>query len=232
MSSSEVDSVPPPAVKSLRSKFEQLALLETSPKPSHTHDFLLPQQTSPRPRALSDPDEQQTPPSQHIRNSSSSSDLRGKKPPPPPPPRSKKPYVASPFSSPLLRPVHPASPSGSSEILTSGRSSIKELTARPPPPIPSLFLDDQTQIKIHPVDGNDVSNTGRELPIDQDVEVPHTNDDVIRRAAPIPARPNSQSFLDGAADEESGNSVGVSSLVNKFALVHRCLHVTPRLIGP
>ncbi|TFY62522.1 hypothetical protein EVG20_g6669, partial [Dentipellis fragilis] len=61
-----IESTPPPAVSSLRSKFEQLALdtshatlapkPPSSPKPQ-ARELLKPEPSSPRPRALSNPDD-------------------------------------------------------------------------------------------------------------------------------------------------------------------------------
>lgn len=124
-----IDTGPPPAVKSLRSRFEQLAL-ETSNKPSPSstfsqrqnngNDLLTPAgQSSPRQRSTSatftslptDPGPQSH---HHLRNVSSSSDLQSginRPPPPPPPSRTLKGSSSSPIPSPspspspLLRPV-------------------------------------------------------------------------------------------------------------------------------
>ncbi|KAF7301001.1 IPPc domain-containing protein [Mycena indigotica] len=103
---SDIDTEPPPAVKNLRSKFEQLAVASTSKGPGLSPGF------APRQRATSgsQPNGERAEGSANLRSSSSSSDLR-KKPPPPPTPRSGKPTPAStPNSSPRLRPVVGGSP--------------------------------------------------------------------------------------------------------------------------
>nr|VWO96820.1 Heme/hemoglobin uptake outer membrane receptor PhuR [Ganoderma boninense] len=105
-----IETAPPPAVSSLRSRFEKLAAdSSTSPnaslKPGPAHSFLAPASipSSPRLKPTSVPSEHDRDASeQHphfLHPSSSSSDLRtpGKRPPPPPP---------SPLAPPLeLRPL-------------------------------------------------------------------------------------------------------------------------------
>src|ERR1700761_3676215 len=90
MQSSDIDTAPPPAVKNLRSKFEQLAL-----KPGPNGPGLAPGYT-PRPRATSGSQANGNRPldSPSLRPSNSSSDLR-RKPPPPPPSRNAKPSATS-----------------------------------------------------------------------------------------------------------------------------------------
>ncbi|KAJ7476908.1 Endonuclease/exonuclease/phosphatase [Mycena galericulata] len=94
MEHSDIDTVPLPAVKNLRSKFEQLANT-----PGLAPGF------TPRPRATSgsQPKGDRIPDSPTLRTSNSSSDLRlSRKPPPPPPSRTPKP---SPTASPLAHPA-------------------------------------------------------------------------------------------------------------------------------
>jgi hypothetical protein len=104
-----IDTDPPPAVKSLRSKFENLALDGMTARPPSVQNHLDP--NHPRSRAVSGADTAQASDSQHLRSSSSSSDLKvsAKRPPPPPPPppppRGSKAGPPSPLPSPLLRPV-------------------------------------------------------------------------------------------------------------------------------
>ena len=152
-----VETVAQPAVNTLRSRFEQLALDTSSPSSSpspnrpinDTRDLLTAETPSPRARASSNPKEPSSPfdPSRHVRNSSSSSDLKaaGKRPPPPPPSRATKPS-ASPSASPHLRPVpvHAASSGYASDVSTSSQSSIRRLSDRRPPPIPSALLDGES----------------------------------------------------------------------------------------
>ncbi|KAJ6473178.1 hypothetical protein C8R45DRAFT_1012527 [Mycena sanguinolenta] len=114
MEPSDINTESLPAVKNLRSKFEQLALSPTQSGPG-----LVPGIT-PRPRATSGshPNSDRVPSSPTLRPSNSSSDLRlGKKPPPPPPPRS-----ATPTNSPLLRPT--PSPTPSPNISLGHRSGL------------------------------------------------------------------------------------------------------------
>ena len=108
---SVIESTPPPAVSSLRSRFEQLAVDSLS---RTQFGLLSVEPLSPRPRAISGTQETR-PQHGHLRSASSSSDLNtgAKRPPPPPPPPrgSIKPGFSSaspspsPSASPLLRPV-------------------------------------------------------------------------------------------------------------------------------
>lgn len=128
MEPSDIDTVPPPAVKNLRSKFEQLALGPAPNGPSLAPGI------TPRPRATSGTHSisDRVPESPTLRTSNSSSDLRlSRKPPPPPPARSAKPSpVPSPTSSPLLRPItsFPAASNGS----LGPRSSLASIVVVPP----------------------------------------------------------------------------------------------------
>ncbi|KAF9224616.1 DNase I-like protein [Gyrodon lividus] len=129
---SKIESAPTPSIKSLKSRFEQLALehaasapgLQVLPKPA-------PSQPQPQPQAITQSQTTQTkthlasdvpsgpraslmlddrpvPPPRDLRTAPSSSDIRAtaakRAPPPPPPSRGKKP-PQSPAASPLLRPV-------------------------------------------------------------------------------------------------------------------------------
>ncbi|KAI1792520.1 hypothetical protein LXA43DRAFT_324471 [Ganoderma leucocontextum] len=150
-----IEAVPPPAVSSLRSRFEKLAAdsspssnASLKPSPAPTHSFLAPTPipSSPRLRPTPTPEhdrdlfEQNT---HFLHPSSSSSDLRtlGKRPPPPPPsplrPPSRTPSPA-PIRSPLFRPVSPAiaDPDVPPECL-SVAAKAAALARRPPPPPPS-----------------------------------------------------------------------------------------------
>lgn len=143
--SGEIDTQPRPAVQSLRSRFEQLAV-DTSGSSSHSRgpsssnkylgyqgDLLTP--TSPRPRASSNTYSNTHVDIHHLRSSSSSSDLKTgvKRPPPPPPSRGSKGPSGSPIpGSPLLRPV-PVPPSsngsprlGPLNLPTNGFPSLQE----------------------------------------------------------------------------------------------------------
>jgi hypothetical protein len=107
-----IESTPPPAVSSLRSRFEQLAA-DSFSRPQSA--LLVPDPSSPRPRAVSGTQEPRPQQHGHLRSASSSSDLNTgiKRPPPPPPPppraSSRSSLVSSaaptPSASPLLRPV-------------------------------------------------------------------------------------------------------------------------------
>ncbi|KAJ7062834.1 Endonuclease/exonuclease/phosphatase, partial [Mycena amicta] len=137
---SDIDTAPPPAVKNLRSKFEQLAVASTSKGPGLSPGL-------PRPRATSGshPNGERAPNSPTLRPSSSSSDLRKKPPPPPPASRSAKPSPASsPNASPLLRPTQVAT-----HVPALGhRSSLSSVVSAPddddddpieePPSLPSV----------------------------------------------------------------------------------------------
>jgi hypothetical protein len=131
-----VESVPTPAVSSLRSRFEQLAVDSTIKLPSNGR--LTADPPSPRPRAASgssgvQPD---NPRSETLRTSSSSSDLKGSKRPPPPPP-----IRASPNATPLLRPTHISSSPSLSHIAAYGSTpnllNMTPMKKPPPPPPPS-----------------------------------------------------------------------------------------------
>jgi hypothetical protein len=97
MDPADIDSGSLPAVKSLRSKFEQLAVdtAHNTPRPSSsTGDLLHVDTPSPRVRRPSGSHLDFSPSQTHLRSSSSSSDLKvgTKRPPPPPPPRIAKPH--------------------------------------------------------------------------------------------------------------------------------------------
>jgi hypothetical protein len=101
-----IDVDPPPAVKSLRSKFEKLALDTNTRRTPTTQNFLIIDPAQARPRAVSS-SESPPPDTHYLRSSSSSSDLKTIKRPPPPPPRISKPASPRHSASPLLRPVPP-----------------------------------------------------------------------------------------------------------------------------
>ncbi|KAJ7983108.1 Endonuclease/exonuclease/phosphatase [Mycena polygramma] len=137
MEPSDIDTVSPPAVKNLRSKFEQLAL-----GPAQNDSGLAPGIT-PRPRVTSatQSNGDRVPNSPGLRPSNSSSDLRlTRKPPPPPPARSAKPTPApSPNSSPLLRPASVVASASNGSL---GRSGLSSIVVVPPEadvePLPSV----------------------------------------------------------------------------------------------
>ncbi|KAI0922136.1 hypothetical protein AcW2_006915 [Taiwanofungus camphoratus] len=146
--SPDIESPPPPAVSSLRSRFEKLAADTASipaKRPTSTYDLLSPEPPSPRPRALSSSSDFR-PESQTLRPATSSSDLRtgARKPPPPPPARSSR--AASPVpptSSPLLRAVpDPQSsplihePSLPPEPRSVSPNKAALISRKPPPPPP------------------------------------------------------------------------------------------------
>lgn len=109
-----IESAPTPSIKSLKSKFEQLAQenskisspLLAAPKLHSTSSSLSQQSCSRQPQ-----DEQPSSsciPNRQLHNTSSHSDLASaqkRAPPPPPPSRSTKKSNPSPVASPLLRPV-------------------------------------------------------------------------------------------------------------------------------
>jgi hypothetical protein len=102
----EIDMDPQPAVKSLRSKFEQLANDLANKRPMMVQDSMLePDSAVARPRAVSgSSSDNPHPDTRDLRPSSSSSDLKQSiKRPPPPPPRPSK--AGQRPASPLLRPV-------------------------------------------------------------------------------------------------------------------------------
>ncbi|KAI0751782.1 hypothetical protein C8Q80DRAFT_597945 [Daedaleopsis nitida] len=157
--SDNIETAPPPAVSSLRSKFERLAAdSSTAPstlKPSSSHLTASPVPPSPRLSASPIPpsprlrptfehDREPSDSSIHsLRLASSSSDLKAptKRPPPPPPqrPPSRAPSPAPPRSSPLLRPVFDTAQPNvdqdtSVDILAATPKA--SLARRPPPPPP------------------------------------------------------------------------------------------------
>ncbi|KAF8890414.1 hypothetical protein BD779DRAFT_1643882 [Infundibulicybe gibba] len=123
MDKPDIDSGSLPAVRNLRSRFEQLGQ-DQSPSISlrpgpHYGELTIPEPSSPRPRASSSTHANSSAQDiHHLRSTSSSSDLQAaiKRPPPPPPPSSRGSRVPSASSpappSPLLRPV-PTPPSHS-----------------------------------------------------------------------------------------------------------------------
>ena len=146
----DVEETPTPAVSSLRSKFEKLAV-DSSPKITvhsfaSSNDLLAPEPGSPRPRAMSNNDQRTGSPinTRALRPASSSSDLKqgtsGRKPPPPPPPRSRgSSPAASTKASPSLRPV-PDPPSSTpvpaASLTPDPNANLAALLARKPPPPP------------------------------------------------------------------------------------------------
>ena len=135
------------AVKDLKSRFEQLALVASSNRVGNginQDDFLLAPATSPRPRASSNTylNPNNAEPAHQLRPSSSSSDLTIplKRPPPPPPPprgskiiRSPSPSVSPP--SPLTRPV----PIPQSLLASSFLSNSQQTDTGPTPRHVSVF---------------------------------------------------------------------------------------------
>lgn len=148
--SAHIESTPPPAVSSLRSRFEQLAAdtaaAAVAKRPASTYGLLTLEPPSPRPRASSGHNDPKPDP-QSLRPASSSSDLKAglKRPPPPPPARSSRAPSPAPNASPLLRPVAPNDPPSSPLIheatLPSNAPSVSphksgSLSRKPPPPPP------------------------------------------------------------------------------------------------
>jgi hypothetical protein len=142
-----IDTGPSPAVKNLRSRFEQLAL-DASQKPNQSttnslrqnssNDLLAQGQSSPRQRTTSGTFTHSSAdsefPQHHLRTTSSSSDLQFgiNRPPPPPPPRGPKATPPSPVPSPspstLLRPVPiPPGVSSGNGVTTSPRVGFSSL---------------------------------------------------------------------------------------------------------
>ncbi|KZP19099.1 hypothetical protein FIBSPDRAFT_569589 [Athelia psychrophila] len=113
---SDIETAAPPAVSSLRSRFEQLTVEKTS-TPANKGRFgsRSPGPSSPRPRDVSGSQLYQLQDGE-LRAATAPSDLKTgikRAPPPPPPPRTPQPTAATrPALSPLLRPVPtPSSPS-------------------------------------------------------------------------------------------------------------------------
>ena len=161
----DVEETPIPAVSSLRSKFEKLAI-DSSPsasihKTASSHDLLVPEPSSPRPRAMSNHDQSSASPvdPRALRTAASSSDLKSsanaKRPPPPPPPRSRgSSPAASVRASPLVQAVadSPAASIPPVSIAPSDASPSKAaLLARRPPPPPASVQHDP--FDDHPVGG-------------------------------------------------------------------------------
>lgn len=170
--SPDIESTPPPAVSSLRSRFEQLAASNGSPapgpkRPLSTHGLLTPEPLSPRPRAASGSNELR-PDARTLRPTSSSSDLKTgtKRPPPPPPPgrSSRAASPAPPMSSPLLRPVlvaePPSSPLVHETTLPDSRSTSPSKSAslarKPPPPPPPHARE--LHVEVTPAERTSVSS--------------------------------------------------------------------------
>ncbi|KAF7331468.1 IPPc domain-containing protein [Mycena kentingensis (nom. inval.)] len=135
----DIDTAPPPAVKNLRSKFEQLAVASSPVGPGLTSGF------APRPRVVSGGSHtalERVPDSPGLRPSSSASDLRKKPPPPPPPaPRNPKPSPdPSPNASPLLHPARIATPVPSlgHRSSLSSEVSMSDEPAQVPVALPSV----------------------------------------------------------------------------------------------
>lgn len=157
----DVDSGSLPAVKSLRSRFEQLAnetFPTTTKRAPNSRNLLSPDRPgSPRPRAASGSNV--FPPDAHqLRSTSSSSDLKGgARRPPPPPPRGINSGVPSPgqspTASPLLRPV-PIPPSSAS---MSSLSLYTPISGKPIPvpkvSVPPSFQVDSEALDIPPSGG-------------------------------------------------------------------------------
>ncbi|KAG6333296.1 hypothetical protein ID866_5792 [Astraeus odoratus] len=116
---SDIESAPTPSIKSLKSRFEQLARenatattfsqpVTLTQGPASSQTLLSPDVPVRRPRASVGTDERSSHSSvRTLRPSTSSSDIQvaaKRAPPPPPPARGKKP-ISSPAVSPLLRPV-------------------------------------------------------------------------------------------------------------------------------
>ena len=152
-----VETSPPPAVSSLRSRFEKLAADSSASaatlKPSSSQVHLSPNLAPPSPRLAPAPehahDREPSDSSVHsLRSSTSSSDLKSpaKRPPPPPPfrPPSRAASPANPRASPLLRPLpdaqQPSIDLDPSPEPTSVAAKAALLSRRPPPPPPSQEL--------------------------------------------------------------------------------------------
>jgi hypothetical protein len=150
-----------PAVKDLRSLFEQKAR-ESPPVPggsSHSGNssaLLNPRQPVGRrssPKPLDDPAEPLIP----VKSPPDQSSLRKRPPPPPPPSRGQKPQLGtpSPSISPLLRPI--PDQVNASENHSPSSSDKQRLATRPPPPIPELRLDQKQNVDLNPEGSGKVS---------------------------------------------------------------------------
>ena len=156
--SQDIEASETPAVKDLRTLFEQKAR-ESPPVPggsSHSGNssaLLNPRQPVARrssPTPFDDPTEPSIPDKPSPLDQSF---LRKRPPPPPPPSRGQKPPLASPSPSvsPLPRPV----PDQANASENNSPSSVdkQRLATRPPPPIPELRLDQK-----HNIDPNSEGN--------------------------------------------------------------------------
>lgn len=127
---SEIESAPTPSIKSLKSRFEQLAQENVAPSSQPVKSsaapcsptFLTPDLPAHRSRASVGGGERPANLSaRSLRQSTSSSDIKvtAKRAPPPPPPSRGRKSISSPAVSPLLRPVpvpgNPRSPRASPE---------------------------------------------------------------------------------------------------------------------
>ena len=153
-----IETAAPPAVSSLRSRFEKLAADSSAastsslkPPASGSHSHLA---VPPSPRLRPAPEHERDPSDSSIhslRPATSFSDLKAtaKRPPPPPPfrPPSRAPSPANPRVSPLLRPVPDPSPSLIDHNLPAEPVSVAAkaalLSRRPPPPPPAHDLPGQ-----------------------------------------------------------------------------------------
>jgi hypothetical protein len=144
--SQDIEASETPAVKDLRSLFEQKARESPSVPSGSSHSgnssaLLNPRQPVGRrssPTPFDDPTETFNPVKPSTFDQSS---LRKRPPPPPPPSRGQKPPLGSPSPSisPLLRPI--PDQVNASQNSSPSSSDKQRLATRPPPPIPELRLD-------------------------------------------------------------------------------------------
>ncbi|TBU29124.1 hypothetical protein BD311DRAFT_757015 [Dichomitus squalens] len=145
-----IETTPPPAVSSLRSRFEKLAADSSAPAPStlkpSTPLTPAPAPLTPSPRPVHAPELESN--NHYLHPASSSSDLRSlaKRPPPPPPlrPTSRAPSPAL-NRSPLLLPSSPARIESDLPPESTPVPSKAAALARRPPPPPPLSQDHSTQ---------------------------------------------------------------------------------------
>lgn len=152
--SQDIEARETPAVKDLRSLFEQKAresppVLGGSSHSGNSSALLNPRQPVGRrssPTPFDDPAE----PSIPVKSPPDQTSLRKRPPPPPPPSRAQKPQLASP--SPSISPLPRPAPDlvNASENNSPSSSDKQRLAARPPPPIPELRLDQKQNVDPNP----------------------------------------------------------------------------------
>ncbi|KAF7331076.1 IPPc domain-containing protein [Mycena venus] len=232
MEPTDIDTDSLPAVKNLKSKFEQLSALS----PRQSGPGLVP--ATPRPRATSGshPNGDRVPDSPILRASNSSSDLRsGRKPPPPPPVRSAKPSPApSPTNSPLLRPVANTSASLGPRSGLSTAVVLPEVNVEEAEPIPSVSSLRSLFANAPTPSSPEIRSLHTPRPSITGLPSAHSEPDVTGIKRPPPPPPISQVLRDSPEDFSPPDLNGLLSLHSEsdltvrriFTLQNLCLSPT------